>query len=1257
MQNHKNGKPLIGKRWKMVGKKTFIKGKKIFTKIVKFFLRGIADSISFSCNFFHYPQLINIYTMQISRYYVKETGCHYSGLELDTRTSEIRNPDGTVVFKCDDVIVPKFWSQVATDIIAQKYFRKAGIPTVLKKKREEGVPEWLQPSVADSEALLRLPEKERYSGEHDARQVFHRMAGCWTYWGWKGKYFDSEESALAFYEELMYSLTYQMAAPNSPQWFNTGLNWAYGISGPAQGHYYVDYSSGELIQATDAYTHPQPHACFIQSINDDLVNEGGIMDLWVREARLFKYGSGTGSNYSNIRSSAEPLSGGGRSSGLMSFLKIGDRSAGAIKSGGTTRRAAKMVCLDLDHPDILEFVNWKVLEEQKVAALVTGSQLCNQHLNNIMRACYEEHPENDQFNPRLNLKLQKAIADARKVKVPQNYVDRVIHLAKMGFKTIEFPVYDTDWNSEAYASVSGQNSNNSIRITNEFMEAIIDDTDWNLYWRTEKSKAKKENRLPKPCKTMPAKELWEEIAYAAWTCADPGVQYHTTINEWHTCPEDGEIKASNPCSEYMFLDDTACNLASINLIKFYNSTTKKMDVAGFEHTAKLWTIVLEISVMMAQFPSKSIAQLSYDFRTLGLGYANLGALLMLQGVPYDSESAFAMCGALTSIMHMTAYATSAEMAKELGTFTGYLRNKDSMLRVLRNHRRAAYNEDKSEYEGLSIVPVGINPEHCPIELLQAAREISNKAVELGELYGFRNAQVTVIAPTGTIGLVMDCDTTGVEPDFALVKFKKLAGGGYFKIINQSIPPALVNLGYSDTEIDEIIKYAKGHGTIAGAPYINHQSLKARGFTEEILQKIDVMLPTVFELSFAFSRYMVGDEFLSQQLGFTSEQINSPSFDLLKSVGFSRQEIAMANDYVCGTMTIEGSPFLKAEHYPVFDCANKCGKTGSRFIRPMAHIKMMAAAQPFISGAISKTINLQNQAAVDDIKEAYFESWRLGLKANAIYRDGSKLSQPLSSVFDDDLEQLLEDRDQNDIVKIAERVIHRYIAKRKRLPDRRTGYTQKSKINGQSVYIRTGEYENGQLGEIFIDMHREGATVRSLLNCFAIAISLGLQHGVPLEEFVDAFVFTRFEPSGIVSGNAKIKFSTSIIDYIFRELAVSYLSRNDLAHVNDEDEHMLPDTHNIVTEISDDVTELHSERDLNYGIEEKPSYNYSLSSSESLHREVSTVSDDSLMLKKKVKNAIEQGYTGDVCPECDNMTMVRNGVCLKCMTCGGTTSCS
>lgn len=1173
--------------------------------------------------------------MKIKRFFTEKKPLNSINYVL--RSSEIKNPDGKIIFQMDNIYVPEHWSQVAVDVLAQKYFRKAGVPKYTKKIKEPNIPDWLCPSEPDYEKLQSLPEEQRYGSETDSRQVFHRLAGTWTYWGWKAKYFDSEEDARNFYEELFYMLAMQLCAPNSPQWFNTGLHWAYGITGPSQGHYYVDHETGELKESVDAYTRPQPHACFIQSIKDDLVNEGGIMDLWVREARLFKYGSGTGTNFSDIRGANEPLSGGGKSSGLMSFLKIGDRSAGAIKSGGTTRRAAKMVILDIDHPDIEEFINWKVIEEQKVAALVAGSQLLNYHLNNIMKACHEGHPEVNKFNPKTNPKLKNAIKEAQSDKIPLNYIQRVIQLAKLGYTRIEVPVYDVDWNSEAYATVSGQNSNNSVRVTNEFMKAVIVDGDWNLYWRTEKIKSQKENRSPKPFKTIKARKLWDDIAYAAWQCADPGLQFHTTINDWHTCPNDGEIRASNPCSEYMFLDDTACNLASLNLIKFYDYENDKFNVSAFRHAVRLWTIVLEISVLMAQYPSREIAKRSFEYRTLGLGYANLGALLMSIGIPYDSNEALAFTGAVTCIMHMTAYATSAEMAKEFGPFIRYEANKEHMLRVIRNHRRAAYAVPKDEYEGLSIAPMSIDPRYCPSYLLKAARESADEALELGEKFGYRNAQVTVIAPTGTIGLVMDCDTTGIEPDFALVKYKKLAGGGYFKIINQSIPKALLKLGYPEDQIDEIIKYAIGHATLKTSPHINFSSLKNLGFSEDLLQKIEKNIPYSFDINFLINVNTIGKDFCINTLKISEEKISNPAFNLLQELGFTKSQIEEANEYIFGTNTIEGAPYLKQEHYPIFDTANKCGKKGSRFLSPEAHIKMMAAAQPFISGAISKTINLPNEATIDDVKNAYMLSWKLGLKANALYRDGSKLSQPLSSLTEDEKEELLEAKEDNDLVKAAKTLAtHYYIAERKRLPNRRRGYTQKAKINGQTIYLRTGEYENGQLGEIFIDMHREGAAFRSLLNCFAIAISLGLQHGVPLEEFVDAFVFTRFEPSGIVTGNDNIKMATSVIDYIFRELAITYLGRYDLAHVD-------PET------IKTNIDSLYKKENSQNRIE--------------LYKELTKQSITASLANPKYLNSInyetslERGYTGDICPECGNATMVRNGSCLKCLTCGATTGCS
>ena len=1214
--------------------------------------------------------------MKFTRFYTKgEWDSPFEEMEFVTRKSEIKNPDGSVVFKMDEVTVPKSWSQMSTDIIAQKYFRKAGVPAKLKKVAEKGVPKWLQRCEADEKALKKLDEEERYGTETDSRQVFHRLAGCWTYWGWKHDYFDSEEDAKIFYDELRYMLANQMAAPNSPQWFNTGLNWAYGINGPAQGHYYVDGKTGELKKSEDAYTHPQPHACFIQSIDDNLVNEGGIMDLWVREARLFKYGSGTGSNFSKIRGEGEPLSGGGRSSGLMSFLKIGDKAAGAIKSGGTTRRAAKMVTLDLDHPDIEEYVNWKVREEQKVASIVTGSKILEGHLKKIIKLCNKPvEIDGRTFNgavsrdPLKNKELGRAIKEARRDQVPLNYIERVVQLAAQGFTDLEFDTYDTDWDSEAYNTVSGQNSNNSVRVPNSFMKAVKDDKEWNLYWRTELREAREEGREPEPCETLDARELWVDISYAAWSCADTGAQYHDTINEWHTCPEDGPINASNPCSEYMFLDNTACNLASLNLMKYFKTEEcKEFDVESLRYASRIWTTVLEISVLMAQFPSKEIAELTYDFRTLGLGYANLGAALMVQGVPYDSKEGCAIAGALTSIIHMGAYATSAELAKELGPFDGYERNKEHMQRVLRNHQRAAYNVDPSEYEELTVKPMGIDANLAPDYLLKAAREESDRAVEMGEKHGYRNAQVTVLAPTGTIGLVMDCDTTGIEPDFALVKFKKLAGGGYFKIINQSVPRALTNLGYSAKEREEIIKYAKGHGTLEGCPHINEESLREMGFGDTQIEAVEEALPSTFDIKFAFNQWTLGEEFCKQELELTEDQLSNPQFDMLRHLGFTPEQIQEANDYVCGTMTVEGAPHLKEEHLPVFDCANRCGRKGTRYIKPGGHIRMMAAAQPFISGAISKTINLPNEATVEDFKDAYMLSWELMLKANALYRDGSKLSQPLNSLNDVFEELDEEDLDeetaaaQDRVVETAERIIHKYVAKRKRLPNRRNGYTQKVKIGGQSVYLRTGEYENGQLGEIFIDMHREGAAFRSLTNCFAIAISLGLQHGVPLEEFVDAFTFTKFEPSGMVNGSPHVKMTTSVIDFIFRELAVTYLGRDDLAHVPAEE---------ILTRKlrpSEQAEKDRQEAEARQREQEGTSSSHAQAEARAKQPAPApeTVSDGQQAKSKEAKGSYESdyerakelGYTGDSCPECGSMTMVRNGTCQKCITCGSTTGCS
>ncbi|WP_108660386.1 vitamin B12-dependent ribonucleotide reductase [Acuticoccus kandeliae] len=1266
--------------------------------------------------------------MRIERRYTTDGQSPYDGIEFRKAVSEIRNPDGSTVFRLDNVMVPASWSQVATDIIAQKYFRKAGVPAKLTRVEEEGVPVWLRRSVADEAAIAALPAAERTVGETDSRAVFDRLAGAWTYWGWKGRYFDTEDDARAFYDENRYMLATQKVAPNSPQWFNTGLHWAYGIDGPSQGHYYVDPDSGELVRSNSAYEHPQPHACFIQSVSDDLVNEGGIMDLWVREARLFKYGSGTGSNFSAIRGEGERLSGGGKSSGLMSFLKIGDRAAGAIKSGGTTRRAAKMVVVDIDHPDIEEYIDWKVREEQKVASLVTGSKVVKKHLTAVMKACVNcEGSGDDCFDPAKNPALKREIRAAKSAQVPENYIRRVVQFARQGYTTIEFPTFDTDWDSEAYLTVSGQNSNNSVRVTDAFLNAVAEDKPWDLNWRI----------TGKVAKTLQARDLWERVGHAAWASADPGIQFHTTINDWHTCPAGGEINASNPCSEYMFLDDTACNLASLNLLQF-RSETGEFEVDLFEHAVRLWTMVLEISVMMAQFPSAEIAQRSYDYRTLGLGFANIGGLLMVSGISYDSTEGRAICGAISAIMTGVAYATSAEMARDLGAFVRYEENADAMLRVIRNHRRAAHGESEG-YERLSTLPVPLDKASCPdATLVERAGAAWDRALALGQKHGFRNAQATVIAPTGTIGLVMDCDTTGIEPDFALVKFKKLAGGGYFKIINRSVPAALEALGYDADARETIINYAVGHGTLKGAPHINAETLGERGLPAAAIQAVEEAVKSAFDIRFAFNKWTIGEEVLMRVLGVDAAALADPKFDVLNALGYSKGAIEEANIYVAGAMTLEGAPHLKTEHLAVFDCANPCGRLGKRYLSVESHIRMMAAAQPFISGAISKTINMPNDATVEDCTAAYELSWKLAIKANALYRDGSKLSQPLQAQLisddEDEVEELIAEPAAKRAAQVAERLVERVVERevisrqREQMPDRRKGYTQKAIIGGHKVYLRTGEFDDGRLGEIFIDMHKEGAAFRAMMNNFAIAISLGLQYGVPLEEFVDAFTFTRFEPAGFVQGNEAIKNATSILDYIFRELAISYLGRNDLAHVAPEDvgssttigrgvagdkpapqmvSHGLvrgqrfrliradapearavdvianamsrvsagqaaqalaeapsprpaPAARPIVTETSVRTTSLETVSTGGAAMDEiraEVAALLGLSGDDVMVEERPATTGPKETAAERAAIARLKGFEGDPCGECGNFTLVRNGTCLKCDTCGSTSGCS
>ncbi len=1180
--------------------------------------------------------------MRIERYYTKAGASPYDGVAFRAAESEIRNPDGSVVFRRGDLEAPADWSQTAIDILAQKYFRKAGVPLTREAVPDESTPEWLwrgRPA----------PDSET-GAETSARQVFDRLSGTWTWWGWKGGYFDGEADARAFRDELRFMLARQMAAPNSPQWFNTGLHWAYGIEGPAQGHYYADEETGGIVRSASAYERPQPHACFIQSVADDLVNDGGIMDLWVREARLFKYGSGTGSNFSAIRGVDEPLSGGGRSSGLMSFLKIGDRAAGAIKSGGTTRRAAKMVAVDVDHPDIAAFIEWKALEEQKVAALVAGSRALERAVDAILRAC--RAGGEGRFEPARNPALRAAVRAARRAAIPEACIQRAVQLARQGHTEVAVPTFDVDWDSDAYRTVSGQNANNSVRVTDEFMRAALAGEPWKLIRRTDGQTAE----------TVSARALWDSIALAAWQSADPGVQFDTTVNDWHTCPESGRIRASNPCSEYMFLDDTACNLASLNLLAFRRADGG-FDLDGFRHAARLWTLVLDISVSMAQFPSREVARRTWEFRTLGLGFANLGGLLMSSGLAYDSDEGRAVCGALTALMTGAAYRASAEMAAALRPFPAHGKNRAAMLRTIRNHRRAARGETGG-YEGLRTPPVPLDAARCPFPGLAAAAAAEwDEALALGGEHGFRNAQATAIAPTGTIGLAMDCDTTGIEPDFALVKFKKLAGGGYFKIVNRSVPAALAALGYDETQIADIAAYALGAGTLKGAPRIDHEALALRGFDAAALTRLEAALGDVFDIRYAFNKWTLGEAFCVGALGIDAGRLDSPDFDMLAELGFDDADVEAANAWCCGAMSVEGAPHLRASDLPVFDCATPCGRNGARAIGWRAHIRMMAAAQPFVSGAISKTVNMPHAATIEDCREAFRLSWELGLKANALYRDGSKLSQPLSAALfgggeDSGDAEVETPAPAPAPVRAAARIAREAVAQqRARLPHRRKGYTQKAAVGGHKIYLRTGEYDDGRLGEIFLDMHKEGAAFRSLMNSFAIAVSIGLQYGVPLDEFVDAFTFVRFEPSGPVQGNDRIRMATSIIDYVFRELAVSYLDRNDLAHVEPDD--LLPDAvgrraaekDRAAAAPAPELSELVSP-----GFVRRRLHLVAGGGAGAAAPEGARPGAVSARAASAAAARIK-GYEGDPCAECGNFTLLRNGACLKCETCGGTSGCS
>jgi len=1010
--------------------------------------------------------------LKFPRLFTEEEVHPFDQVEWTFRSSSIYDEKGEVVFHLDQVEVPTDWSQLAVDIAASKYFRKAGIP-------ETGY-------------------------ESSIRQLVHRVAHTIRTAGEDfGGYFESATDADAFEAELAYMLITQRGAFNSPVWFNCGLFHEYGIEG-GKGNWYWNFDQQVVVQTDNNYDHPQCSACFIQSVDDDLMS---IFDLVKNEARVFKYGSGTGSNFSTIRGRQEKLSGGGTSSGLMSFLEVFDRAAGATKSGGTTRRAAKMVCLDMDHPEIVDFINWKAKEEKKVAALIEAG-------------------------------------------------------------------YPSDFNSEAYKTVSGQNSNNSVRLNDDFMNAYLNSEAWHTTLRT----------TGEVCEQFEAKDLMQQIAQAAWQCADPGVQFDTTINDWHTCANTDRIYSSNPCSEYMFLNDSACNLSSINLLKFLDADGN-FEIEKYQHACRIFFVAQDILVDFSSYPTHAIAQHSHDYRPLGLGYANLGTLLMVKGLPYDSEEAVAMCSTLTAILCGQAYRTSSEMAAVKGAFSGYEKNRQPMLRVMNKHRAATYQ---------------INPDLCPPDLLHAAQKVWNEVVEMGERDGYRNAQATVLAPTGTIGLFMDCDTTGIEPDFALVKFKKLAGGGYFKIINNSVPRTLETLGYTETQIDDIVAYAQGTSTLLGPPHINTVSLKEKGLTDEEIGKIEAVLPSVFELSNAVNIHTVG-EGLALRLGWTAKRFEAPAFSLLHELGFATEQIEEANNVICGMMTLEGAPHLSPEHLPIFDCANRCGKYGTRSIVPMGHVRMMAAAQPFISGAISKTINLSNEATVDEIEKLYAESWRLGLKAMAIYRDGSKMSQPLSTSAD------LEDEEE-----VSIHVVEEARPIRRRLPDERKSITHKFSIAGHEGYLTVGMFDDGQPGEVFLTMSKEGSAISGLMDTVATMTSMSLQYGVPLESLVNKFSHTRFEPSGFTN-NKEIPIAKSIIDYVFRWLELKFLSAKPS---NENEDKMITD--------------------LDYPLLEE-------------------WEEARARIEQDTKIAQMQS-DAPACHSCGTI-MVRNGTCYRCLNCGETSGCS
>jgi ribonucleoside-diphosphate reductase alpha chain len=1087
--------------------------------------------------------------LHIERRFTKAGEDPYKGLEWTTRKSVIKEPDGTVVFQVDRCEVPKEWSQLATDIIVSKYFRKAGVP---------------QPDGS-------------LGSETSAAQVVHRISSSIRSWGATHGYFATPEDADAFESELKFMLITQRGAFNSPVWFNCGHHHVYGIQGSG-GNWAWNEETGQVEAIKHNYARPQCSACFIQRVEDNLVERKGIFELLASEARLFKYGSGTGSNFSRLRSKYEKLSGGGTSSGLMSFLKVLDAGAGATKSGGTTRRAAKMVSLDMDHPEIEDFINWKVREEKKVAALIAQG-------------------------------------------------------------------YDSDFNGEAYGTVAGQNSNNSVRITDEFMAAVKANGPWNTTSRMEPGKL---------VKTLSAKKLWDDLAFAAWACADPGTQYDTTINTWHTCKATDRIYGSNPCSEYMFLDDTACNLASLNLMKFLRPDGA-FDLDTYRHAIRVFFVAQEILVGYSSYPTKDIAANSEAYRPLGLGYANLGTMLMVTGHPYDSPDGRAIAGALTAILTGHAYRVSAEMAQVKGPFTG-MQVKDAngksnhayMTEVIGMHLEAARylratGSPLKQMEGMDLKGLGVTDlsknEMAKVKdrrltiygsLFDAAVEDWEAALALGVKFGWRNAQATVLAPTGTIGLLMDCDTTGVEPDFTMVKFKKLAGGGYFKIINQSIPPALRFLGYTEQQIKAIEKYAIGHGTLEGAP-VTKETFKSKGFTEEEFQEAYDAVAS----SKSFNDY--------------TPKLNPKA---MKAKGFTQQAIAELVAYVEGHQTVEGS-LVKPEHLAIFDCANKCGD-GSRFIHHTGHIRMMAATQPFLSGAISKTINMPNEVTVDDVRDAYEMGWVLQLKAVALYRDGCKLSQPLSTAAS---------KKEKEDVPAAPVYIGLKHGETERPPqDNDQGFKRTVTLytprGAEKVDIQVWEYTDGRPCEIFVGARKSGTMVDNFLKEIGKNYSRMLQLGMSLEEMTHKLT----NENGPLAGQTDHKYIKTVLgiqDLLGKLLRYEYFGETDFLSVK-------PDPHapDYVMTRREYLETLRIAK--NRPKSEKTLADFAPKPGEkatTASAHAATTAEPSLDAKLgkgtgSDPNAMLASLGGDA-PDCDQCghTTVRNGACYKCLNCGNSMGCS